>query len=94
MELVDYVRKGMPVIVVPGPRDREVNAQEGDDVPFVSSLPLYAHDECEIEEKKDTVKVSEPVSDTNIAEDVPIVESSPDTISSMENEAVADSISW
>lgn len=38
MELVQYVKVGMPVIVVPGKRDMAVNKSEGVDIPWIPTI--------------------------------------------------------
>lgn len=42
MELVDLVEPGVPVIVLPGKRDRKVNREEGYDIPYFPTSPKYA----------------------------------------------------
>ncbi|MDE7181094.1 MAG: L,D-transpeptidase [Muribaculaceae bacterium] len=49
MELYDLVEIGMPVIILPGKRDRAVNRKEGYDIPYFPTAPKYAMSE---EEKK------------------------------------------
>lgn len=51
MELYDLVEKGMPVIVLPGKRDRAVNRSEGYHVDFFPTEPEYAMSEQEKSEK-------------------------------------------
>lgn len=42
LELVDLVEVGMPVIVLPGKKDREVNRREGYDIPYFPTGAQYA----------------------------------------------------
>lgn len=42
LELVELVEPGMPVIVLPGKRDRAVNRQEGYDIPYFPTNNKYA----------------------------------------------------
>lgn len=42
LELYELVEKGMPVIVLPGKRDRAVNRSEGYYIPFFPTEPEYA----------------------------------------------------
>lgn len=69
MELHKLVTVGMPVIVLPGKRDRAVNRQEGYDIPFFPTGEDYEMSEAEKKEKvnpdkkdfsepKDSLKVS------------------------------------
>lgn len=48
MELYSLVEKGMPVIVLPGRRDREVNRNEGVVIPYFPTSPEYAMKDAEI----------------------------------------------
>lgn len=47
LELVDLVEVGMPVIVLPGKRDREVNRSEGYDIPYFPTDVKYSMSEAE-----------------------------------------------
>ena len=47
LELVELVEPGMPVIVLPGKRDRAVNREEGYDIPYFPTAPKYAMTETE-----------------------------------------------
>ena len=47
MELVELVEPGMPVIVLPGKKDRAVNREEGYDIPYFPTAPKYAMTETE-----------------------------------------------
>lgn len=47
LELVDLVTPGMPVIILPGRRDRAVNRMEGYDIPYFHTDPRYAMAESE-----------------------------------------------
>ena len=42
LELVERVEPGMPVIVLPGKRDRKVNREEGYDIAYFPTAPKYA----------------------------------------------------
>ncbi len=42
LELVELVTPGMPVIVLPGRRDREVNREEGVEIAYFPTAPKYA----------------------------------------------------
>ena len=42
MQLVELVEPGMPVIVIPGKRDRKVNREEGNDIVYFPTSPKYA----------------------------------------------------
>lgn len=71
MELVNYAKVGMPVIVVPGKKDMEVNRSEGVDIPWIPSsikskepkLPEQKPEE-ETKTETDTVRI-EPKSVEN-----------------------------
>lgn len=47
LELVDLVEPGMPVIILPGKRDRAVNRKEGYDIPYFPTDTKYAMSETE-----------------------------------------------
>lgn len=47
LELVELVTPGMPVIILPGKRDRAVNREEGYDIPYFPTSPKYAMSERE-----------------------------------------------
>ena len=47
LELVELVEKGMPVIVIPGKRDRKVNREEGNEIAYFPTNPKYAMSESE-----------------------------------------------
>lgn len=47
LELVELVDSGMPVIILPGKRDRAVNRQEGYSIPYFPTNPKYAMSEAE-----------------------------------------------
>ncbi|MDE6006544.1 MAG: L,D-transpeptidase family protein [Muribaculaceae bacterium] len=47
MELFDLVERGMPVIVLPGKRDRAVNREEGYDIAYFPTAEKYAMSEAE-----------------------------------------------
>lgn len=51
MELFGLAEVGMPVIVLPGKRDREVNRREGYDIPFFPTGMEYAMSDAEKAEK-------------------------------------------
>lgn len=42
LELHDLVEPGIPIIILPGPKDREVNRREGYDIPFFATSEKYA----------------------------------------------------
>lgn len=42
LELVELVEPGMPVIILPGKRDRAVNREEGYKIPYFPTAPKYA----------------------------------------------------
>ena len=50
LELVELVEPGMPVIVLPGKRDRAVNRQEGYDIPYFHTHAKYAMSDAERKE--------------------------------------------
>ena len=54
MELFGLVEKGMPVIVLPGKRDRAVNREEGYDIAYFPTDKKYAMSEAEKKEKVNT----------------------------------------
>lgn len=47
LELVELVTPGMPVIILPGKRDRAVNREEGYDIPYFPTNPKYAMSDSE-----------------------------------------------
>ena len=47
LQLVKLVKPGMPVIVIPGKRDREVNLQEGNDIVSFTTSSKYAIPDAE-----------------------------------------------
>lgn len=51
LELVELVEPGMPVIVLPGKRDRAVNREEGYEIAYFPTAPKYAMSEAEKKEK-------------------------------------------
>ncbi len=53
LELVKLVEPGMPVIVLPGKRDRAVNREEGYDIAYFPTDPKYA-----MSDKEKTLKVN------------------------------------
>lgn len=72
MELVELVEPGMPVIVLPGKRDRAVNREEGCFVPYFPTEEKYAMTEKEkslpyLKPKKDNVK-TQPDSVNSVSE--------------------------
>lgn len=57
MELVKYVKVGMPVIVVPGKRDMAVNKSEGVDIPWIPTTNGAKEPQVkDLPAKADTVK--------------------------------------
>lgn len=73
MELSELVHAGMPVIILPGKRDRKVNREEGRDTPYFPTASKYAVSESEkknlenIKVKEDTVEKKE---NTTLADSV------------------------
>lgn len=74
MELVDLVHPGMPVIVIPGKRDRQVNREEGVDVVYFPTAPEYAIKDYELKqiarkerEREDTVVMENTVEPSDSA---------------------------
>lgn len=59
LELVEYAKPGMPVIVLPGKRDRAVNRSEGYDIPYFPTDEKYAMSHNEKLEKINPVKFDE-----------------------------------
>ena len=51
LELVDLVEPGVPVIVLPGKRDRQVNREEGYDIPYFPTSSKYAMNASERTER-------------------------------------------
>lgn len=66
LELVELVEVGMPVIVLPGKRDREVNRYEGYDIPYFPTDTEYAMSE---EEKVKKPRSAEEVEETRRREE-------------------------
>lgn len=73
MELVDLVKPDMPVIVLPGKRDREINRKEGTNIAYFPTDPKYEisakelaceanrkYDEAEKNATEDTDSIHEP----------------------------------
>lgn len=92
MELSELVHAGMPVIILPGKRDRKVNREEGRDTPYFPTASKYAVSESEkknlenIKVKEDTVEKKEKTTpvDTIVKPTTPIQEVVPaDTASSV-----------
>lgn len=50
LELVDLVEIGMPVIVLPGKKDRAVNREEGTKIAYFPTNPKYAIKKAELDE--------------------------------------------
>lgn len=50
LDLVKYAKKGMPVMVLPGAKDRAVNKKEGYNIPFFPIDPKYAVSDKEMSE--------------------------------------------
>lgn len=76
LELVELVEPGMPVIILPGKRDRAANREEGHQVPYFPTAPKYAMTEAEkklpIKEKKsdkEAEKEPEAVETTVVTEE-------------------------
>ena len=55
LELVKYVEKGMPAIVLPGKKDRIVNREEGVEILYFPTRPKYAITKAELESPVKTV---------------------------------------
>lgn len=73
LELVELVEPGMPVIILPGKRDRAVNRKEGYDIPFFPTAPQYAI--LESEKRPDIKKVDGIETDsTNVVKSVESVD--------------------
>ncbi|MCM1293194.1 MAG: L,D-transpeptidase family protein [Bacteroides sp.] len=64
IDLVKYVKKGMPIIVNPSDRDQQVNKSEGYTVGRINIGKPAITEPIKSEEKKDTVKTETAVSDT------------------------------
>lgn len=67
LELVELVHVGMPVIVLPGKRDRLVNREEGSDIVYFATAPGYALSSAEkkvIENIKEGMENSETDKDS------------------------------
>lgn len=71
LELVELVKPGMPVIVLPGKRDRQVNRSEGYDITYFPTDPNFKMSDKEKEEKvserkeeKDSAKAPETKADS------------------------------
>lgn len=60
MELVDLVHTGMPVIVIPGKRDRAVNREEGHETVYFATAPGFelgaSEPKAEVNRKPDTTE--------------------------------------
>lgn len=69
LELVDLVEPGMPVIVLPGKRDRAVNRSEGYNIAYFPTDEKYAMSDAE---KKEKVKPREEIEDSSASIIVPI----------------------
>lgn len=63
MQLVELVEPGMPVIVIPGKRDRKVNREEGNNIVYFPTSPKYAISNTERHE------ISGGVKDNNAPDD-------------------------
>lgn len=81
MELYDLVERGMPVIVLPGKRDRAVNREEGYDIAYFPTAEKYAMSEAE----KD-LKVNPEKFDPNAPKDSVATEAKTDTVAPPKNE--------
>lgn len=84
MELVDLVHAGMPVIVIPGKRDRKVNAEEGYHSVYFPTSPEYEMSEAERKMLDKCVEKAKEVVDTVpqvIADSV--VSNIPDSVSNV-----------
>lgn len=76
LELVDLVEVGMPVIVLPGPKDREVNRAEGYNIAYFPTGEEYKVSDSEKNEKVNPVKKN-----TDETKAKPHVKNSTDSIS-------------
>lgn len=67
LELVNYVEVGMPVIVLPGKRDRAVNREEGYDIAYFPTDPKYAMSDSEskLKAKEKEEETEKPDSSSN-----------------------------
>ena len=63
LELVNLVDVGMPVIVLPGKRDRQANRDEGYEIPYFPTAPKYAMSQ---EEKGIKVKTKEEIEEEKL----------------------------
>lgn len=89
LELVDYVEKGMPVIVLPGKRDRAVNREEGYEVAYFPTDPETAMSASELAlrvnpVKKDFSKKDNPKPADSTATEIPM----PDVQPAADNDTV------
>ncbi|MGN0237335.1 MAG: L,D-transpeptidase family protein [Lepagella sp.] len=92
LELVKLVEPGMPVIILPGKRDRAVNRDEGYDITYFPTDPKYAmtakekslkvnSEKKDFSEKKDSVDNSTVPVDTVATSPQPVVETpAPETV--------------
>lgn len=83
MELFDLVEKGMPVIVLPGKRDRAVNREEGYDIAYFPTDEKYAMTAAE-----KALKVNPDKFDPNAPKDTVVSEDKHDTIPVPANEKI------
>ena len=67
LELVNYVEVGMPVIVLPGKRDRAVTRDEGYDIAYFPTDPKYAMSgsESKLKAKEKEEETEKPDSSSN-----------------------------
>ncbi len=76
LELVDLVTPGMPVIILPGKRDRRVNREEGVKVPYFPTAEKYAMTAAEkklpLGDPKEVKEEEAPKDTASVAESSPI----------------------
>lgn len=85
MELFDLVEKGMPVIVLPGKRDRAVNREEGYDIAYFPTDEKYAMSAAEKALKVNPVKF-----DPNAPKDTVVSEVKHDTVPAPANDKIEE----
>lgn len=74
LELYDLVEIGMPVIIIPGKRDRAVNREEGYTIPYFPTNAKYA-----MTEKEKQLKVNDKPVDNNINHNDSIIQQDVDS---------------
>lgn len=82
LELVDLVEIGMPVIVIPGKKDRSVNREEGYDIAYFPTAPGYAVKPSELvaaSSKPDSVPTSSDAAEAPV-DSVTVIPETPSVI--------------